>query len=74
MDPAQDPCGEREWLSWTNVDVDRRARAPVLAEGLDEEAALVAVDLGLDQDEAVELGLEALRSHQPSEPCPYWRS
>ena len=44
----------------------------VVAEGLDQEAAFVAVDLGLDQDDAVELRLEAA-SHQPRA-RPYWRS
>jgi hypothetical protein len=44
--------------------------APV---GLDQEAALVAVDGGrLDQDEFVELGLEAPEAHRSA--LPYWRS
>ena len=43
------------------------------AEGLDQEAALVAVDLGLDQDEAVELGRRAGAGISASA-RPYWRS
>ncbi len=48
------------------LDVDAELRPGVAAEGLDEEAALVAVDLGLDEDDAVELGGQA-RGHQPSD-------
>ena len=66
------PRPEREWFSWTNSTSIPSSRQVVGAEGLDQEAALVAVDLGLDQDEAVELRLEAA-SHQPRA-RPYWRS
>jgi hypothetical protein len=46
-------------------------RAPaVVAEGLDQEASLVAMDLRLDQDDAVELGLEPA-GHQPRSARPY---
>jgi hypothetical protein len=54
------------------LDLDPELAPGVLSKGLDEEAALVAVDLGLDQDNAVELRLEAT-SHQPRA-RPYWRS
>ena len=40
--------------------VDPELGPGIAAEGLDEEAALVAVDRGLDQDDAVELGLQLL--------------
>jgi hypothetical protein len=42
------------------------------AERLDEEAALVAADGGLDQDDAVELGGEAAEAHLSA--FPYCRS
>ena len=51
------------------LDVDAELGPGVAAEALDHEAALVAVDLGLDEDGAVELGGQALR-HQPSD-LPY---
>ena len=45
------------------LDVDAELGPGVAAVGLDHEAALVAVDLGLEQDDAVELRLQPLR-HQ----------
>ena len=47
------------------LDLDAVLGPDVAAVGLDHEAALVAVDGGLEQDEAVELGRQAPR-HQPS--------
>ena len=73
VEPAQDAAPEREWLSWTNSTSTPSSRQRVVAEGLDQEAALVAVDLGLDQDEAVELRLEAPTPSAASA-LPYWRS
>ena len=46
------PRLEREWLSWTNSTSTPSSRPAPRAEGLDQEAALVAVDLGLEQDDA----------------------
>ena len=66
------PAPEREWLSWTNSPPTPSSRQASALKRLDQEAALVAVDLGLEQDEPVELGLQPLR-HQPSAD-PYWRS
>ena len=66
------PRPEREWFSCTNSDLDPQLAPAVIAKSLDQEAALVAVDLGLDQDDAVDLGLEAA-GHQPRA-RPYWRS
>ena len=54
--PRSVPRREREWLSWTNAVGDRRPRPRVRAVGLHEEAALVAVHGGREQDEAVEAG------------------
>ena len=63
---------EREWFSCAACDVDAELAPQLVAEGLDQEPALVAVDLRLDEHQPVELRLEALR-HQPSA-RPYWRS
>jgi hypothetical protein len=47
------------------LDVDVETGPHLAAVGLDHEAALVAVDLRLEQDDPVELGREPL-GHQPS--------
>ena len=47
------------------LDVDPELGPGVAAVGLDHEAALVAVDRRLEQDDPVELGRQPLR-HQPS--------
>src|SRR5436190_4451400 len=43
------------------------------AKGLDEEAAFVAMDIRLDQDDALDLGRQAAEAHCFSV-LPYWRS
>ena len=58
--PRTVPRREREWLSWTNSVGTPCGRPRVGAERLDEEAALVAVDGGREQDEAVESGRKSL--------------
>ena len=55
------------------VDVDAELAPGVGAEGLDQEAAVVAVDLGLEQDEPVEPVSSRALGHQ-LERLPYWRS
>ena len=51
-------------------DVDAELGPGTGAVGLDHEAARVAVDLGLQEDDAVELGRQRLR-HQPPSAFPY---
>jgi hypothetical protein len=54
------------------IQVDPELAPGVIAVGLDEKAAVVAEDLGLDHDQALEPALDAL-GHQLSA-RPYWRS
>ena len=69
---AEDPGAGARVVVLDELDVDPELGPGVRAERLDQEAALVAVHLRLEQDEAVEPGLEPL-GHQPSAE-PYWRS
>ena len=48
--PRSVPRREREWLSWTNSTSTPCSAQALRAEGLDEEAALVAVDGRLEQE------------------------
>jgi hypothetical protein len=66
VQPAQDPGARAGVVVLDEVGGDP-GRAPRLgAVGLDEEAAVVAVDVGLERDDALELALEDL--HANSDP------
>ena len=62
--PQRRPRGARV-VVLDELDVDPQLGPGVAAVGLDHEAALVAVDLGLEQHDPLELGRDPLR-HQPS--------
>ena len=64
--PRTIPRREREWLSWTKRLVDAEFGEHAAAVGLEEEAALVAVDDRREQQGSVELGQELL--HLPEVP------
>ena len=68
-------AAERLWFSWTKSTSMPTASSPRCPEGLDEEAALVAMDVRLDQDDALDLGRQAAEAHWPAPSVlPYWRS
>ena len=64
--PRRTPRAEREWLSCTNVSRDAVLRPDVGAVALQEEAAPVAVDGRLEQERAVEAGVQPAHRAQSS--------
>ena len=72
VDPAQHADSRAAVVFLDEAGVYAQLAELVLAEGLDEEAALVAVHRRLDQDDALDLGGEAPEAHFSA--FPYWRS
>src|SRR4029077_8402044 len=66
VDPAQGALRGARVVVLDELDLDPELGPGVAAEGLEHEAALVAVHLGLDQDDPVQLRRQAPR-HQPSD-------
>ena len=63
VDAAQHRALRAAVVVLDELDLDPELGEGVLAEGLDQEAALVTVDGGLDQNQVVELGRETLEAH-----------
>ena len=75
VDAAQDPCVGATLVVLDEVDLDAEVVHLAVAERLHEEAALVAVDGRLDQDDALDLRRQAAEVHWPAPSVlPYWRS
>src|SRR6476619_5076557 len=72
VQPAKDVARGAGVVVLDEVDLDAELAPGVVTESLDEEAALVSMNLRLDQRHAVEPSLKP-SSHQPSA-LPYWRS
>jgi hypothetical protein len=72
VEPAQDAAARARVVLLHELEVHPQLAPRVVAERLDEEPAVVAVHVGLDEDEALDLGVEA-PGHYPSA-RPYWRS
>jgi hypothetical protein len=61
VDPSQRPLRAARVVVLDELDLDAELAPGLAAVGLEHEAALVAVDDGLDQGDAVELRLQPLR-------------
>src|SRR3954470_13003995 len=72
VEPAQGAAPRARVGVLHELHVDVQLAPVAFAEALQQKAALVDVDLGLDQYEAVELRVDSPR-HQPRA-LPYWRS
>ena len=73
VDAAQDAGARAAVVVLHEAHVDAERRHLALAERLDEEAALVAVHIGIEEDEVGNAGLQPPERHYFSA-LPYWRS
>ena len=61
MKAAEGVPGRARLVVLNELQLDPELSPPIVAKRLDQEATLVAVDLGLDQGEPVYLGVESAR-------------
>jgi len=66
VDASQHGTGRAALVLLYELELDFQLLHPAAPEGLDEEAAFVAVDVGFDQDQVVDLGRQALHQLAPS--------